>query len=315
MSDNTTVEVSPIVNQEVKIGNISAVHDGELGATHYFANDADENDANQFVESYVSDEAKGLGLSFKDMKSIVQSELERIKSDPYGGTSVDPDIRSSDFERVLGAKRKRTINILNNTAQRRISEPILIRGYGWNKSVGRKFSDLTGQYIAMRQFQRASEKLMTPEQRDILRFVKAYGAITLGRDDYFFQEYIEDGRHLQEFTIDSDIGRRLSNIYGGKYPYGFMSIDENPRMLDVFPELDLQILKDPKDGHGYIGFSSLRDQLRRTLNLPVDDIHGGNILWRTNGVEEKEYVIIDQPYIHPEKQSYQFDRQNRIKMR
>lgn len=228
------------------------------------------------VEVYISNEMRGLGLSFRNLKRLARAELSRVDSDPFGDTSIDPHL-TEDF-----AQEQRAVNRLVDSVQELVGQPIAIKS-AVAKPGSYLREDLIDQYLFMRELQLRSQERLTEEQRTKIGFLPVYGAVRVGEKDFLFMKYIQGASEIQDQEI--------------AYPnYGWMgSGDPDTEMAfsrakhkDLLKVMDFE-----GPFKGSIRWRHVTRELGIMIGMRLHDLVGRNVLfYQEEGV--RKYVVIDQ---------------------
>jgi hypothetical protein len=234
-----------------------------LGFTYYNIHRTRVEDP--YIEIYISDEARALGLDFKQMLGAGLQEIQSVRRNPFGVRSLDP----------YDERAFRSVNHIDPKTQTLLNEAIAIKGKGNDPT---KFQeDLVRQYEYMRLYERLAQRNLSAEQLSIIRFAKMYGVVRINNDEFLFMEHVVDGKQM-----------------GDKFN-GF-PVRLYPELLRAFPELRDNIVRNT------VEWDYLADAIKNALGFSSDydglyegpaDITDENILWRDRR-GQKEYIIIDQ---------------------
>ncbi|HVZ58942.1 MAG TPA: hypothetical protein VG935_04295 [Patescibacteria group bacterium] len=287
--------------QQVNRGKILASHNDELDFTHYIVNDpSGETKERPDVEFYISDEAKKLGLDVRTMRQLVKEELDRIHNDPFGKTSIDPELKVDKiWVKAHIRARSRSLNRLADEVQAKVGDAMVIKtnkapdvetppgAMPVNLRGGFK-EDLIEQYQQMRDFAKKAREKFTPEQLEILRFAKMYGVLRIDDMEYLFMEHVKGGRIKEQYP-SSDF---RSNV---GIPTYWLGVDDHKALLDAFPSFREKIYTDPADGKDYVTLWDIRPKLDELLDIKGGelDLAARNVMMQPHG-DHMQYVIIDQ---------------------
>lgn len=256
-----------------QIGNVSVERNNELGYTHYNVFKTDGP-----IDVYISDELRNFGLPFRKLKELAIAELDRVRNDPFGETSIDPHVYEDSF------RAQRAVNRLEDELQALIGEPLAIKSSV--SSQGENFykrEDLLDQYLFMRQLQLRAQEHLNDRQKATLEFLPVYGAIRVGNQEFLIMKYIKGANEIEDHAL-----RFLTlGWMGSGDPYfepGF-SASEHRDFLEA--------LGNDYVRHGCVRWRHISFALGEILGISINDLAGRNVLYYQDG-KSKKYVIIDQ---------------------
>lgn len=256
-----------------QVGNVSVERNNELGYTRYNISKPDGP-----IDVYISDELRNFGLPFRKLKELAVAELDRVRNDPFGETSIDPHVSEDSF------RAQRAVNRLEDKLQALIGKPLAIKSSVSSQGNFYKREDLLDQYLFMRQLQLRAQERLTNRQKATLEFLPVYGAIRVGNQEFLIMKYIEGANEIEDHTL-----RFLSHGWmGSGDPYfepGF-SASEHRDLLEA--------LGNDYVGHGCVRWRHISFALSEILGISINDLAGRNVLYYQDGKSNK-YVIIDQP--------------------
>ncbi len=250
-----------------QIGDVTIKRNDQLGYTHYKVG---RGESVPPVEIYVSDEMrKHADVSFKRLKQLASEELERISADPYGETSIDPNVTDPE------ARNKRTINRVTDEVEAEIGFPVAI------KISHASPESLVGQYKLMRDLQKAAERRLS-NLTQVVGFLPVYGAVKVGQKQFLIMEHVKEAKEIEDkvvtyaphgWSTPSDPAKELA-----------FSAKEHPELIAA-----LNIEQDDP----LVRWRSISGELGHILGKQLGDIAGRNVLHRQDE-QGNRYFIIDQ---------------------
>jgi hypothetical protein len=252
-----------------QIGNVTVKRNNQLGYTHYKVG---RGESVPPVEIYVSDEMrKHADVSFKLLKQLASEELERISADPYGETSIDPNVEDPTF------RNRRAVNRISDHVEAAIGFPVAIKS-----STHGSPENLVSQYKVMRDLEITAEKRLR-DLDSVLGFLPVYGAVKVGQKQFLIMKHVKDAQEIEDKEIPF-----ASHGWGGvgdpEKELAF-SGKEHPQLVAA-----LKI----HSSDAMIRWRTVEGQIRDRLRKPLGDLAGRNVLASpdTHGMR---YTIIDQP--------------------
>lgn len=256
-----------------KLGGVVVERHNELNYTHY----ALTGSSAEPIEIYLADELKMAGLPFRRLKEFVISELERVESDPFGETCIDPHVSNPE------AQSKRAVNHLREGIQAAITLPVAVKtSFESQDDPDVRKEDLIDQFLYMRELQLVSQERLSNKQKTILEFLSVYGAVRVGSQEFLIMRYIAGATETEDIVVpyqtygwpgsgdpDSEYALRASGHRDLLEAIGF--------------KLPPEILR----------YRYIAGMLSGILGMPLYDLAGRNLLYYSEG-ESRKYVIIDQ---------------------
>lgn len=252
-----------------EIGNVVVERNSKLRCTHYMLKDRGEA-----VEIYISDELKEMGIGFKKIKELTVFEIERVNSDPFGTTNIDPRVQTS---LVRGNP---AINRLSFKTQTLLGLPVAIKSMPLSTSID---ENLIEQYLFMRQIQLRAEVVLEDNQKEILEFLPVYGVVKIGDQSFLLMKQVEGATEVEEIIVPF-----LSHGWmGSGDPYTESAISRT-KYADLFEVLRMGCFD------GLVRCRHIRENLQNMLGVKLGDIAGRNILFTKIEGGKRKYYILDQ---------------------
>lgn len=216
-------------------------------------------------------------MSFRRLKEAALVELERLRRDPFGETSIDPHVLESEFQ------GRRAVNSLQEDIQSLVRLPVAIKStFGPEKGYFRR-EDLVDQFIFMRELQFRARECLLEQQRETIEFLPVYGVIKTREQDFLIMKRIEGGTEIADCRV-----RFLSYGWPGSgdpdYEPAFYAKDHQ----DLLEAMGLRnTAVEP------IRWRYITQHLGNQLGLRLHDLAGRNVLYYQEEDRQK-YVVIDQ---------------------
>lgn len=263
-------------------GSFTVTEDNKLGYRRFVRGE----EANVEFELLFANEASDLLIRSGKArtKKEIKSEITRVRRNPAGSTSIDPD-----KDRL---REYRSINAASEELEERLGIPLAIKGFP-STSTSTFREDLLAQFIFMRNLERQWQHL-PDDVKKVIRICKVYGAMryrmpgTRKYEEWLFMERVVNPQRVED--------ERMGTYPSGGRAYGF-EIGEHPNLAAIVETYVNDF--SGKSGMSYnnkICFEwPLLLKALRKAGLKLSDLAGYNLLYDQNlQRRDRNYVIIDQ---------------------
>lgn len=252
-----------------KFGDIEFKRNTQLGYTQY---KVERGDTEPPIEIYVSDEMRKHGkVPFKTLKDLAIQEIARVTADPYGETSIDPNVEDPTF------RNRRAVNRVTDEVEAKIGFPIAIKS-----SAPACPENLLTQYKVMRALEKKAEKRLG-DLESVIAFLPVYGAIEVGTKQFLIMDHVKNGKEIEDEEVPIP-------TYGWG-SVGVIPVRELAFSAKEHPQLVAALNIWTPDS--MVRWRAVKAILRHRVGGELGDLAGRNVLTYPSD-QGKRYVIIDQ---------------------
>lgn len=252
-----------------QIGNVTIKRNKQLGFTHYKVG---RGESASPIDIYVSDEMrKQSEVSFKRIKQLASIELERIAADPYGETSIDPNVGDPAF------RNRRAVNRVSNEVEAEIGFPVAVKS-----SAHATPENLVSQYKVMRDLQQTATRRLG-DLDPVIGFLPVYGAVKIDDRQFLIMKHVKDAKEIKDKEIPF-----------ASYGWGGVGDPEKELAFSAQEHPQLVAALKINSADTMIRWRTVEGEIRDRLRKPLGDLAGRNVL-ASPDIQGMRYTIIDQP--------------------
>ncbi len=251
-----------------RIGDVIIKINKQLGVTHYKVG---RGESVPPVEIYVSDEMrKQSGVSFKRLKHLASIELERISADPYGETSIDPNVGDPTF------RNRRAVNRISDEVEAEIGFPVAIKSSTYASP-----ENLVSQYKVMRDLQQTATRRLG-DLDSVIGFLPVYGAVKVGERQFLIMKHVKDAKEIEDKAVTfASHGWMAAGDPDKEMAF---SAKEHPLLVNA---LNIE------PAGSMVRWRTVAGEISDRLGKPLGDLAGRNVL-ASSHMQGVRYTIIDQ---------------------